>query len=122
MNTMCRNRPISERRATALERGCRSALGDRLRTVAYVEGDAVVRLYRRGDLAAGVDDGDLALADPTEMAGDDAVADGGRPAADRVFRTRLPAGEGRVVVTSDGDRMKREPELRAVVDGLFGRR
>lgn len=100
--------------AVALERGCRSAVGDRLRSVTYVDSGAVERVYHRSDLPTGADQVAFALADERE---EPAVADGGHSVGpfEAGFVTQIQQGDAAVVVTSDGLKMDRGRELSALV-------
>jgi hypothetical protein len=107
----------TDQRLTALEHACRSAIGDRLRSVTIDSPECSTTVYRRGDLSPGVDEHTRNAAE-----GDCAVcADGGRIVTECEDRyvTHLQHGETHVVATSDGLKMDRGPELSAVVRGVL---
>lgn len=103
-------------RLTALERACRSAIGDRLRSVTVDSPEWSGTVYRRDDLCPGVDES------VHQATGDEAAfADGGRTVRefDEGYVARLQHGETCVVATSDGLKMDRGEELSAAVRGLL---
>lgn len=107
----------SDRRETALEHACRSAVGDRLRAVSVCsDGDARV-VYRRSDLSR---DADASVHEEAAAAGG-VVADGGRAVGefDHGYVTHARVGDTDVVVTTDGLKMDRETEISAVVRGVL---
>ena len=111
----------TEQRLTALERGCRSAVGDRLRSVTIDSPEWSGTVYRRDDLDSGVDEAvHDAIHEVTADCGA-TFADGGRTVRefDEGYVARLQHGDTRVVVTSDGLKMDREAELSAVVRGVL---
>lgn len=107
----------TDQRLTALEHACRSAVGDRLRSVTVDSPEWSGTVYRRSDLQAGVDK-------PVRKAAtqnDAILADGGHSVTefeDR-FVANLQYGETRVVATAGGLKLDREDELSAVVRSVF---
>jgi hypothetical protein len=115
---MARTERVStDRTVTALEHACRSAIGDRLRSVTLLTPDGRHQVYQRSDLAPEADEAAHADAVPTGAA----VADGGRATwtFDEGYVTRIRTGETGVVVTTDGLKMDRGTELSAVVRGIL---
>lgn len=111
----------TEQRLTALERACRSAVGDRLRSVTIDSPEFSGTVYRRDDLRSGVD---AAVHDAVHEVGADCgttFADGGRTVREFEdgYVASLQHGQTRVVATSDGLRMDRETELSAIVRGML---
>lgn len=107
----------SDRCGTALERACRSAVGDRLRTVTLREEGEVRTVYRRTDLSR---DADATVHE--QLDGEDVVvADGGRTVGefDQGYVAHVRVGESAVVVTTDGLRMDRENELSTAVRSIL---
>lgn len=114
---------MPEDRAVALAQGCRSAIGDRLRSVTYVGPEGIERLYHRRDLPTGADQVAFGLAeDDREEEPEEVFADGGHAVADfeSGFVTRVRVGEAAVIVTSDGLKMDRGKEVSALVRRLLG--
>lgn len=105
---------------SALEHACRSAIGDRLRTVTLHAPDGETRVYRRDDLDSGTDA--AVHAEATAETG--AVADGGHSTWSFAegYVTRVRVGDTGVVVTSDGLKMDRADEVSAVVRGILSTR
>lgn len=107
----------TDQRLTALERACRSTIGDRLRSVAIDSPEWSGTVYRRHDLERGADEMVRAAA----VANGDACADGGRTVVpfENGYVAHLQHGDTQVIATSDGIKMDRETELSAVVRGVL---
>lgn len=90
----------TEQRLTALKHACRSAIGDRLRSVTVDSPEWSGTVYRRSDLQSGIDE---PVREATTGSGA-VLADGGR-----------------AVATTGGLKMDREEELSAAVRGVFSR-
>lgn len=105
-----------DRCASELEYACRSAVGDRLRTVSLCQGGDSRTVYRRGDLSS---DADVAVRDAVTR-NDAVLADGGRVVGefDDGYVTHVRVGETGVVVTTDGLKMDRETELSTAVRSI----
>lgn len=109
--------PTNETGDIALAHACRSAIGDRLRTVSVCSDGNTQTVYRRGDLSHGAD-----TAVHEEVTADDVVlADGGRTVDefDQGYVTHVRVGETGVVVTTDGLKMDRQTEISAAVRGIL---
>ena len=109
-----------DQRLSALEHACRGVVGDRLRSLSVDAPDWNGTLYRRSDLAAGVDGSvreEMAAGASCEM-----IADGGRTvcAFDDGYVARIRVGDTSVVATMDGLKMDRGAELSAAVRGIVG--
>lgn len=107
----------TEKLLTALERACRSAVGDRLRSVTIDSPQCTGTVYQRADLGTNVDQ-------HVRDAGADCgptVADGGRTITEfgEGYVARFQHGDTCIVVTTDGLKMDRETELSAAVRGLL---
>lgn len=107
----------TEQLLTALERACRSAIGDRLRSVSIDSPQWSGTVYLRSDLDTDVDQVVRTASDDCEVT----VADVGRTVREfsEGYVTRLQHGETCVVVTTDGLKMDRESELSAAVRRLL---
>lgn len=106
----------TEQRLTALEHACRTAIGDRLRSVSIDSPTWSGTVYRRDDLEPGID------APVRESVPEGSVcADGGRTVTsfEDGYVARLQHGDTEVVATTDGLKMDREAEFSAVVRGLL---
>lgn len=113
----CTERVVDDGTVTAIEHACRSAVGDRLRSVTLLTTEGTEHIYRRSDLPDPTDDEVHADAVPNATA----LADGGRAtwAFEDGFVTRVRVGETGVIVTSDGLKMDRGTELSAAVRGIL---
>lgn len=126
----------TEQRLTALERACRSTVGDRLRSVFVDSPEWSGTVYRRDDLPTGVDErrwpssatqrssisGTVDEPAREAVAGDEGVlADGGRAVEEfeEGYVAHFQHGETRVVATAGGLKMDRGTELSAAVRGVF---
>lgn len=113
----CTEGVATDRTVTAIERACRSTVGDRLRSVTLLTKDGTHHVYQRADLAPTADEAVHADAVPKGAA----VADGGRATwtFEEGYVTRIRSGETGVVVTTDGLKMDRGTELSAAVRGIL---